>query len=147
MLGFFVLIFIIGCNPIENKTLNDKYHGLPSSLEGKWKLEVYNLLQKPLLDMNIRFTAKPAESCSSGDWSEVEVLAMESHAENGFQPDNKLSYNLVDNTIVIGRNQLCDAYLRLEGNMDAKQSIGLYYTLGHGGTKELGSYKLLLESN
>lgn len=62
--------------------------------------------------------------------------------ESHFYPVNdRLSYSFENNQLVIGRNEICDAYLWLQGPLDGESAKGEYFRFGWG--KEfLGFFKL-----
>lgn len=78
----------------------------------------------------------------SGEWKSVKVLAAKTK-DKGFYPvSDTLSYHIDKGQLTIGRNEVCDAYLWLQGPIGATSVQGDYFSLGLGGSSPLGHFKL-----
>lgn len=58
-----------------------------------------------------------------------------------FPVNASLSYQLEENKVSVGRNEVCDAYLQLSGELNEATVEGEYIAFGWG-TKKLGFFKL-----
>lgn len=130
------------CSTARISNSGEKIQNLPSGLDGDWILQVESLEREPVIEMRLRFTTNAADSCIGGTWSEIEVLSELSFTKNEFQFNNDLSYHLINNTLVIGRNLLCDAYIRMKGELKGSSVSGRYYIFGHSDAEELGYFTL-----
>jgi hypothetical protein len=106
-------------------------------------LRIENLSHKIITTMSIRFAADRANSCMAGDWKRVIVADQTSSDKDFFPISDPLSYEVIGNRIVIGRNEICDGYLQLVGNVSAISASGEYVSVGIGGGKRLGFFSLI----
>ena len=142
---FMISLSISGCTSYSAKNSVDKYLNLPSNLSGVWDFQVENLTGEPLFNAQLRFTTVAAASCISGsNWNEIEVLSVNVVADEKFEEDDILSYHIVDNNLVIGRNLRCDSYLRFAGDLVQGSASGKYYIFGLNTGEDLGRFTLTL---
>jgi hypothetical protein len=111
-------------------------------LSGSWTLRIENLSHKVITTMTIRFAAEGANSCMAGKWKRVIVADQTSSDDHFFPIADPLSYELTGDRIVIGRNQICDAYLQLDGIVSGVAASGEFVSFGIGGGKRLGYFSL-----
>ena len=139
-----VLVFLIGCANTETST-NDRESQnsteAPSELRGIWTLEIENLQHQVITTMSIHFSKNQANSCLGGNWQKIVVESHNSSDEQFFPVAHPLSYELVKNHLVIGRNEVCDAYLHLSGELIDSKAKGEYVAFGWG-SKQLGYFSL-----
>ncbi|KTF18229.1 hypothetical protein [Pseudoalteromonas sp. H105] len=124
-----------------------KFSALDSRLDGKWALEVYDLNASVIAKLKIEFHANNVESCLGGEWKKINVISY-SPQRNQFYPDTsmvmlqqELSYQLNGDRLIIGRNNICDAYKHLTGNLTTTQSTGSYVSFGWE-HEELGTFSI-----
>lgn len=125
-----------------------KVFALDSRLNGTWKLEVYDPSKVLIAELEIEFTTTEAEICSVvGDWRLVKVISS-SPQKNQFYPDaeiirihQELSYELGDDTLTIGLNNICDYSKHLTGKLINGQAIGTYVSFGWE-REQLGSFSI-----
>jgi len=113
-----------------------------TELPGKWTLSVENPDHVVLANLRVEFTEKPAKSCMSGDWKVVRVVSAKTTDKQFFPASDPLSYRIENNQLTIGRNQVCDDYLWLQGPIEGPSVSGEYFSLGLGGTAPLGRFHL-----
>lgn len=114
----------------------------PSDLAGPWELKIEDKNHHAVTTLVIEFTNRSAVSCMGGRWLQLKVLSSVSEDINFFPSSDPLSFSIQNNQLTIGRNQTCDAYLRLQGPFDGEAARGDYYGLGLGGTWPLGFFSL-----
>jgi hypothetical protein len=90
---------------------------LPKTLAGLWTVRIENLQHQVVTTMTIEFTADQATSCMSGDWKRIAVKSHDTSDRHFFPVTERLSYELEKGSIVIGRNEWCDDYLHLKGEL------------------------------
>jgi hypothetical protein len=112
-------------------------------LSGSWSLRIENAKHQVVTTMTIRFSDEVADSCTEGQWRRVVVTAHASLNEKFFPVKEPLSYEVTDDHIVIGRNEICDDYLHLEGKLRNLLASGEYVTFGPDGSKRLGYFSLI----
>ena len=113
----------------------------PNQLQGKWVLQIMDLQHKVISTLSIRFTDKKAESCLGGNWQQVLVDDRKTSDEEFFPINDALSYELNGNSLAIGRNEICDAYLHLKGELTNSNANGEFFSFGWG-SKQIGFFKL-----
>jgi hypothetical protein len=113
-----------------------------SDLSGLWTLRIENLSHNVITTMTIRFAAEEANSCMAGNWKRVVVASQISSNGQFFPVAEPLSYELTGDHIVIGRNEICDAYLQLDGKVNGVEASGDYVGVGLGGSKRRGYFSL-----
>ena len=126
-----------------------KVFALDSRLSGSWELVVYDPNKTPIAELEIEFTASDAESCSvGGEWRLVKVISS-SPQKNQFYPDaemirlyQELSYQVSDDTLTIGLNNICDYSKHLTGRLISGQAVGTYVSFGWGRVQQLGSFSI-----
>jgi hypothetical protein len=111
-------------------------------LSGSWTLRIENLSHKVITTMTIRFAAEGANSCMAGKWKRVIAADQTSSDERFFPLAEPLSYELIADHIVIGRNEICDGYLQLDGTVSGNAARGEYVSVGLGGSNRLGYFSL-----
>jgi hypothetical protein len=111
-------------------------------LSGPWTLRIENPRHRVVTTMTIRFTDEAAGSCIGGNWKRVVVTAHTSSDEKFFPVTEPLSYQMTNDDIAIGRNEICDAYLHLNGRVNGVAASGEYVGFGLGGGKRLGYFSL-----
>jgi len=113
-----------------------------TELTGTWTLSVENPDHVVLANLRVEFTEKPAKSCMSGDWKVVRVVSAKTTDKQFFPASDPLPYRIENNQLTIGRNQVCDDYLWLQGPIEGPSVSGEYFSLGLGGTAPLGRFHL-----
>lgn len=126
-----VLGMAAGCSTVQNAVVEEDGK-MPDTLRGAWILEVENLEHKTISTATIRFTDEKATSCLGGDWKRVAVESHSSSDATFFPVVNALSYELRHHLLTIGRNEVCDAYLHLSGELDDSITRGNYVAFGWG---------------
>lgn len=114
----------------------------PYDLTGPWDLKVEDKNHHVVTTLVIEFTNQNAVSCIGGRWLQINVLSSASEDINFFPASDPLSFSIQNKQLTIGRNQTCDAYLRLQGAFDGQVAHGDYYGLGLGGTWPLGFFSI-----
>ena len=115
---------------------------LCSDLPGVWILQVQNPKHQVVATLKLQFTDKVANSCMSGEWKAVKVLATKTKVKGFYPASDPLSYRIDKGRLTIGRNEVCDAYLWLQGSVGATSVQGDYFSLGLGGSSPLGHFEL-----
>lgn len=111
-------------------------------LQGRWALSIRDLSHKEIVKLTIRFSGEQGQSCIGGDWKKVVVESAKSSKEDFFPVSDALTYQFNGSDLVIGRNGICDGYLRLSGKFDGKLAKGAYYAFGTSGGPDLGDFSL-----
>ena len=114
---------------------------MSADLNGEWVLKVEDLSNQSIANLTVKFTNEKAESCLGGNWLHVDVLSATTKDDKFFPVSDRLSYTIEGNTLTIGRNEICDAYLHLAGRLDNNEVHGDYYSFGWG-HKNLGTFSL-----
>lgn len=139
-----VLTLLISCANTRNSTVDREVQismDTAVRLTGAWILKIENLQHQVITTMTIHFTNIQANSCLGGNWKQIIV---ESHNKPGvqfFPVDQPLSYKLDKNKLVIGRNEICDAYLHLNGDLTDSKASGEYIEFGWT-SKRIGYFSL-----
>ena len=115
---------------------------LCSDLPGVWILQVQNPKHQVVATLKLQFTDEHANSCMSGEWKVVKVLAAKANVKGFYPVSDPLSYRIDKGQLTIGRNEVCDAYLWLQGPVGGISVQGDYFSLGLGGSSPLGYFKL-----
>ena len=110
-------------------------------LLGSWTLQVENPQHQVVTTLIIHFTEDQAKSCLGGNWKQVVVDSYKTSNPLLFPVNEPLSYDFVDNKLFIGRNEICDAYLQLSGELKESTMIGEYFSFGWG-SRKLGYFSL-----
>jgi len=105
-------------------------------------LKIENKNHKVITTLSIKFTDQQAKSCLWGNWLRVEVLSVKTDDLHFFPTSEPLSYVVSNNRLTVGRNEICDAYLELGGEITRDTIRGDYYDLGMSGTTPLGFFSL-----
>ena len=134
-------LLVAGCIKQAPPSLADQTSGpasVPGELGTPWTFTILNEQRKVIGSLKVRFTDEKALSCISGEWKRLTVLSFESSGEPAFPGRDPLSYALDGHTLTIGRNEICDAYVMLKGDVTSVGMTGDYFSLGLGGTHQLG---------
>jgi len=110
-------------------------------LSGSWTLQVENLQHKVVTTLIIHFIEDNAQSCLGGNWKQVVVDSYKTSDPEFFPVNQPLSYELEGNRLSIGRNEICDAYLQLSGELKGSTIVGEYIAFGWG-SRKLGYFSL-----
>lgn len=113
----------------------------PDNLLGSWTLQIENTQHKVITTLKIHFTEYKAKSCLGGNWKQVVVDSYNTSDPEFFPANEPLSYELKGSKLSIGRNEICDAYLQLSGEVKESTMVGEYIAFGWG-SKELGYFSL-----
>ncbi len=138
----FILLLSIFSSHIafaQNETIED------SNLNQNWVVSISNLEGEIVTKMKVRFSDRKAKSCLGGQWKELELISYETSDENFFPVEAALSYERKDDQLIIGSNEICDAYMHLDGKTDQISGHGDFIRFGWG-TKTLGHFFLFKES-
>jgi hypothetical protein len=140
-----VLISAISCSIDPNASVVSSQKAAQAvvrDLGGLWTLKIENQQHQLVTTMTIRFGNDAAPSCMAGNWKRI-IVESASASEPKFFPTNEpLSYEIRTNRLVIGRNEICDAYLHLNGEWDASSARGQYVGFGLYGGQRLGYFSL-----
>ena len=139
-----VLGLLISCAHAQNSTVDQTVEigkNAPDKLLGAWILQIENLQHQIITTMNIHFSANQADSCLGGKWKKIVVNSHNTSDKKFFPIDQPLSYDLNKNKLIIGRNEICDAYLHLSGELIDSKASGEYVKFGWG-SKQLGYFSL-----
>lgn len=109
-------------------------------LGGVWELKIENLEHKVIASAAISFSDKRAPSCMSGNWKRVVVESSNASDPSFFPISEPLSFTVDGSKLTVGRNELCDAYLHLEGVLERGRVQGDYVSFGLGGGKRVGYF-------
>ena len=117
----------------------------PDELKGNWILQIENSQHVVITTLKIHFIENEAQSCLGGNWKQVVVDSYKT-SDSGFFPVNdSLSYEIKKNRLSIGRNEICDAYLSLSGELKESSMAGDYISFGWE-SRKLGYFSLKPES-
>jgi hypothetical protein len=111
-------------------------------LTGEWVLEIQGPSHQVEASLVVKFTNEHGSSCMAGDWMRVVVVSAIAKNPQFFPVSEPLSYEVRDGHLTIGRNQICDAYLMLRGELNDGEIRGKYFSLGLGGSTPLGTFTL-----
>jgi hypothetical protein len=111
-------------------------------LTGQWDLKIENKSHHVVTALVIEFTNQGAQSCIAGNWTRVKVVSAVSEDAHFYPASDALSYQLENDELTIGRNEVCDGYLMLNGPFNGETARGDYYGLAIGGTWPLGFFTL-----
>jgi len=109
---------------------------------GVWILKVQNPKHQVVATLKLQFTDAAANSCMGGDWKAVKVLSAKTKAKDFFPVSDPLSYQIAHGQLTIGRNEICDGYLQLQGPVGVSLIKGDYFSLGLLGSSPLGYFTL-----
>lgn len=110
-------------------------------LAGQWDLKIEDKNHHVVSVLVVEFTNRQAPSCIAGKWLRVNVVSATAEDTRFFPVSDPLSYDIENNRLTIGRNEICDAYLMLQGALDDETIHGEYFSLGWG-TTPLGFFAL-----
>lgn len=113
-----------------------------TDLPGQWTLSVENADHVVLATLDVEFTENPAKSCMGGEWKVLKVVSATTKDKDFFPASDPLSYQIANKQLTIGRNQICDDYLWLQGPLEGPSVRGDYFGLGLGGSAPLGHFNL-----
>ena len=115
---------------------------LCNDLSGVWLLRVENAKHRVVATLKVQFTDAVANSCMVGDWKVLKVLSATAKAKDFFPVSDPLSYQIAHGQLTIGRNEICDGYLQLQGPIGGSLIKGDYFSLGLLGSSPLGYFTL-----
>jgi len=113
-----------------------------TDISGQWTLSVENTEHHIVATLKVEFTNGKAASCMGGEWKVLKVISATTKDKGFFPTADPLSYQIEDRQLTIGRNEICDAYLWLQGALGGTSVRGDYFSLGLGGTTPLGYFNL-----
>ncbi|GLQ97411.1 hypothetical protein GCM10007863_18310 [Dyella mobilis] len=113
-----------------------------TDISGQWTLSVENTEHHVVATLRVEFTNENAASCMGGEWKVLRVISATAKEKDFFPTADPLSYQVDDRKLTIGRNEVCDAYLWLQGALGGASVRGDYFSLGPGGTTPLGYFNL-----
>lgn len=113
-----------------------------TELSGQWNLAVENPEHVVVASLKVEFTDKKAPSCMAGEWKVLKVVSATTRDSNFFPSSDPLSYRIENKKVTIGRNELCDAYLWLQGPLEGTSVKGDYFSFGLGGGTTRGYFRL-----
>ena len=113
-----------------------------SKLEGTWVLSLENTKGETVTTAKIKFQNSEADSCIDGDWRKVLVVDFRTSDQSFFPLDEPISYTMDGDELVIGRNSICDDYLRRRGKVLGTTIEGDYFAFGFGHSNDLGRFTL-----
>jgi len=128
--GAAALLLLVGCD--EPRVAERGALGVP------WTFMILDTQRKTVGTLGVRFTAEKAQSCISGDWRKIVVVSFKSLGEPAFPGKDPLAYSLEGRQLTIGRNEICDGYVMLQGELTDAGLSGEYFTLGLGGQHQMG---------
>ncbi len=132
LLALFVALLGAGCASTPQS----------QKLRGAWDVQTMNMDQKVVTTLAISFTDEDAGSClSGGKWKAVKVNSHNTEDKAFFPVNDPLAYIFDGDKLTIGRVDVCDGYLMLEGKLAGNQVQGDYYTFGLGGGSTLGHFR------
>jgi hypothetical protein len=111
-------------------------------LAGSWTLRIEDLHHQAVVTMTIQFGAETAPSCMVGNWKRIVVTARNSSDDKFFPSSEPMSYELNGENLTIGRNEVCDDYLRLNGTLREHAVSGEYYSFDIRSRKRKGYFSL-----
>lgn len=103
-----------------------------------WTFTIQDLAHKPVGTLRVRFTYESAKSCRAGPWKKVALEGYTALGEPSFPGTAPLSYRIEGQTLTIGANEICDAYVGLTGQLVNGHMEGDYFWWGDLGTGRLG---------
>lgn len=145
ILYFCMLVLTVSWSSVRNSLLGRDENvesGSNEDLNGSWTLQIENLEHQVITTMSIRFVDAPATSFLSGNWKRIMVESYSPSNDRFFPTSEPLSYELHKNHLVIGRNEICDNYLHLIGELRNSATHGRYVCFGLGGGTRLGYFSL-----
>ena len=113
-----------------------------SELSGRWTLSVENPEHLVVATLKVEFTDKKASSCMDGEWKVLKVVSATTRDKDFFPTSDPLSYQIENKQLTIGRNEICDGYLWLQGALGGPSVKGDYFSLGLGRSNRLGYFSL-----
>ena len=111
-------------------------------LSGSWTLRIENLEHRPAAALTVQFSEERAISCIGGDWHRLLVTAKALSDQGFFPASDPLSYQVSGDELTIGRNEMCDAYLHLHGQLSGNAARGEYIAFGLDRAERLGYFIL-----
>lgn len=108
-----------------------------------WLLQVQDVEQKTRVEATIRFTSEPATgSCMAGEWRQIIIEEKTAQDENFFPLSGSLTYKFDLDLLILGRTDICDAYLFLSGKSGSSSIQGQFNSRSIMGGKKLGNFSL-----
>ena len=133
---------VAGCMPISQY---EAWSHLPTptswSVNTQWKLIVLDNKANVVASMTLQFTEEKAASCVGGDdWKRVRVSDFRSTNEHFFLANENWSYTVNGKALMMGRNEICDDYYTLRGEITNDSVSGTYASEGPTWEKALGHF-------
>ncbi|MCH8492740.1 MAG: hypothetical protein LAT53_05845 [Idiomarina sp.] len=107
-----------------------------------WRLNIYDNSGQLTSNAVVNLTKNPANACLDGKWFQLKVLELNAMEAETFPFNNQLSYKFDGNKILLGRNNRCDSYAQLAGELNGNIISGSYFSFGLGWSKELGTFSM-----
>lgn len=110
--------------------------------DSTWQLIVEDLDHRVKAKATIRFTNEVAtESCMGGNWKRA-IFDAKAGDEKFFPLSEPLAYQLDKGLLTLGRVNICDGYLFLDGKFAEEKIIGEFNSVSIGYSKALGKFSL-----
>ena len=93
-----------------------------------------------MASMTLRFTDEKAVSCAGGNWRRVAVSGLTAADQKFFPGTEPLSYDVTGSALLIGRNEICDSYLTLKGELTENTASGEYVSESMFSSRKLGRF-------
>ena len=138
-----VSVLLCGCNGaagIRSPIASGAAYG--DDMSGQWMLSIENPEHHVVATLKVEFTGKKAQSCTGGEWKVLKVVSVKTQDKDFFPVSDPLSYQIEGKQLTMGRNEVCDGYLWLQGVLGEAPVKGEYFSLGLGGSAPLGYFKL-----
>ncbi|WP_139379589.1 hypothetical protein [Zoogloea sp. LCSB751] len=113
-----------------------------ADLTGQWDLKIEDKDHRVITTLVIEFTNETARSCIAGGWRRVNVVSASTKDADFYPVSDPQSFRIKDGQLTIGRNQICDNYLRLQGPLNGESARGDYYGFSIGGSWPRGFFTL-----
>lgn len=113
-----------------------------NDFSGQWTLSVENPEHHVIATLRVEFTNEKAASCMGGEWRVLKVVSATTRDKDFFPVSDPLSYQIENKQLTIGRNEVCDAYLWLQGALGGASVRGDYFSLGPRGSTPRGYFNL-----
>lgn len=104
-----------------------------------WTIAIVDSTQRLSQSMTVRLTEDKGESCASGDWHHVEILAQEPAQHPQFQ--GIAAYQVTGRAFVLNLTaNLCDSDNELRGELSETGLSGSYWSGGPLGGELIGTF-------
>jgi len=125
------LLLVVGCAESMPQPRAPTSRAL-EALRVPWTFEIQDKERRPIAILSVRFTDAKASSCIGDNWKLLDSLSFESLGKPEFPGRDVLSYQVDGDKLIIGRNDFCDDYYRLSGELTPSGLTGEYYAFGFG---------------